>query len=74
MSPTVAEDGYVLSRLLLPGGLGIAAIGANVDDIWVLRRGNCYVFRMYNWTAGAEVLGFQATWAEEADSPAIDGY
>ena len=72
VSPVLADTGYTLSFKLLPGGVGVIA-GADVDEEWVLRRGNCYVFRLYNWTAGAELLGFDASWIEEAHSPALDG-
>ncbi len=73
ISPTLADPGYLLTRQLLPGGTGIAAIGANANDKWVLRRGQAYVFRLYNWTAGADLFSMRAVWLEEAHSPAIDG-
>lgn len=72
VSPVLSDDGYVLTYQLLPGGVGVIA-GASLDDEWVLRRGNCYVFRLYNWAVGAEVLGFRAAWVEERNNPAIDG-
>jgi len=72
VSPVLSDDGYLLTYQLLPGGIGVVA-GASVEDEWVLRRGNCYVFRMYNWAAGAELLSFRAAWIEEANNPAIDG-
>lgn len=72
VSPTLSDDGYILTHQLLPGGIGVVA-GGNVDDEWVLRRGNVYVFRMYNWTAAAEVMGMRAKWSEEQNSPVLDG-
>lgn len=72
VSPTLADAGYLLTRQLLPGGIGAIA-GAEANDEWVLRRGRAYVFRLYNWTAGAELLGMRVKWLEHNHSPAIDG-
>lgn len=71
VSPVLSNDGYVLTYQLLPDGV---AAGDQIDDEWVLRRGNVYVFRMYNFTDQSTLLmAMRAKWIEKAHNPAIDG-
>lgn len=73
VTPALAVDGYLLSHQFLPAGAGDVA-GANKDGEWVLRRGQAYVFRMYNWdSTNAGVVGMRITWGEDDFSAAIDG-
>jgi|GEM_PF-5560145 len=71
VSPTLSADGYLLTHRFVPDGVGF---GSSLDDEWVLRRGNAYIFRVYNWnTQAAEVIAIRAKWIEKQNSPAIDG-
>ena len=72
VSPTLAADGYILTRQLIPGGVAALA-GESIDDEWVLRRNQAYVFRMYNRSAGASQIGIRINWGEHDYSAAIDG-
>lgn len=67
-TPTIIGPGIELCNIFIPGGSGIAAIGAAQRESteWILQRDTPYLLRLINRAGSAQPMGIVAQWYEES--------